>query len=351
MNVNSTQQDEDPGVNVPGAVYREDFKQHCDKLLKSEVKDDKMDVNNFPPNDCIVTVNRIYSTPCNSECNNLIKQEDNPETGISIPGIVYDAACKEESINYVIENVKIENIDRISSSEISNSVSEPMFVNKVSFGTHEDTNDDIDFAFNIVPIVGNYFKIRNEDNTLDPNDNDRNTIQSSALQEILLQNCHPSELQRLVPPNSVNALSGVHLPLQYPCTNSGCDKIYAHKTSLQKHSSVCLQRHKGVMHTCVGVKPVSLLKCDIRPKTLRNSLGLQRHKQQNKHAATRYRQKKKAEANGVGDECGELEARNNELHASVDTMTKEIQFLKDLLVEFYEAKGMKLTFPKKIASE
>jgi len=71
-----------------------------------------------------------------------------------------------------------------------------------------------------------------------------------------------------------------------------------------------------------------------------------RKKQQNKDAATRYRQKKKAEANGVGDECGELEARNNELHESVDTMTKEIQYLKDLLAEVYEAKGMKLTFPK-----
>jgi len=82
------------------------------------------------------------------------------------------------------------------------------------------------------------------------------------------------------------------------------------------------------------------------PKDVIQQERKQRKKQQNKDAATRYRQKKKAEANGVDDECSQLEARNTELHTSVDTMTKEIQYLKDLLAEVYEARGMKLTFPK-----
>jgi len=69
-----------------------------------------------------------------------------------------------------------------------------------------------------------------------------------------------------------------------------------------------------------------------------------RKKQQNKDAATRYRQKKKAEQSVIDQECEELEARNVQLHDKVDTMTKEIQYLKDLLKEVYKAKGLK--FPK-----
>lgn len=67
-----------------------------------------------------------------------------------------------------------------------------------------------------------------------------------------------------------------------------------------------------------------------------------RKKQQNKDAATRYRQKKKVEQSVVDTECDVLEAKNAKLHASVGSMSKEIQYLKDLLLEVYAAKGMKL---------
>jgi len=67
-----------------------------------------------------------------------------------------------------------------------------------------------------------------------------------------------------------------------------------------------------------------------------------RKKQQNRDAALRYRQKKKDEQGVIDLECEALEKRNVELHSKVDSMTKEIQYLKDLLMEIYAAKGLKL---------
>lgn len=65
-----------------------------------------------------------------------------------------------------------------------------------------------------------------------------------------------------------------------------------------------------------------------------------RKKQQNKDAATRYRQKKKAEASGIHGECETLEARNKELKEKVDQMTREIKYLKDLMADVYKRKGL-----------
>jgi len=73
----------------------------------------------------------------------------------------------------------------------------------------------------------------------------------------------------------------------------------------------------------------------------------QRKKQQNKDAATRYRQKKKAEQGNINEECDILEARNTVLHDQVDSMTKEINYLKDLLAEVYAARGLKLPISAK----
>lgn len=72
-----------------------------------------------------------------------------------------------------------------------------------------------------------------------------------------------------------------------------------------------------------------------------------RKKQQNKDAATRYRQKKKAEATTVDSEVQGLEDRNTSLKESVESMTKEISYLKDLLVEVYQARGLSLPFKSK----
>ncbi|KAG5832528.1 hypothetical protein ANANG_G00292110 [Anguilla anguilla] len=63
--------------------------------------------------------------------------------------------------------------------------------------------------------------------------------------------------------------------------------------------------------------------------------------EQNKTAATRYRQKKRAEQEALGTECAELEQRNQELAEKAESISKEIQYLKDLIEEVRKAKSRK----------
>ncbi|XP_029950294.1 cyclic AMP-dependent transcription factor ATF-4 isoform X2 [Salarias fasciatus] len=55
--------------------------------------------------------------------------------------------------------------------------------------------------------------------------------------------------------------------------------------------------------------------------------------EQNKTAATRYRQKKRVEQELLLTECEELEKRNRELAEKAESISREIQYLKDLMEE------------------
>ncbi|XP_029358173.1 cyclic AMP-dependent transcription factor ATF-4 isoform X2 [Echeneis naucrates] len=55
--------------------------------------------------------------------------------------------------------------------------------------------------------------------------------------------------------------------------------------------------------------------------------------EQNKTAATRYRQKKRVEQDQLNSECEELEKRNRELTEKAESISREIQYLKDLMEE------------------
>lgn len=63
--------------------------------------------------------------------------------------------------------------------------------------------------------------------------------------------------------------------------------------------------------------------------------------EQNKTAATRYRQKKRVEQESLNAECSELENRNRELAEKADSISREIQYLKDLIEEVRSAKNRK----------
>ncbi|XP_071245743.1 cyclic AMP-dependent transcription factor ATF-4 [Salvelinus alpinus] len=65
--------------------------------------------------------------------------------------------------------------------------------------------------------------------------------------------------------------------------------------------------------------------------------------EQNKTAATRYRQKKKSEQEVLSAECSELEQRNSELAEKADGISREIQYLRDLMEEVRSAKNRKKT--------
>lgn len=59
----------------------------------------------------------------------------------------------------------------------------------------------------------------------------------------------------------------------------------------------------------------------------------QRKKEQNKTAALRYRQKKRSENGTVSSEYEALEKRNGELKEKVTEMTREVNYLKELIAE------------------
>ncbi|XP_078286967.1 cyclic AMP-dependent transcription factor ATF-4-like [Rhinoraja longicauda] len=63
--------------------------------------------------------------------------------------------------------------------------------------------------------------------------------------------------------------------------------------------------------------------------------------EQNKSAATRYRQKKRDEHGAISTECSLLEKKNKTLHEKADLLTKEIQYLKGLIEEVWKGKSKK----------
>ena len=65
-----------------------------------------------------------------------------------------------------------------------------------------------------------------------------------------------------------------------------------------------------------------------------------RKKEQNKNAATRYRQKKKAEIEVALDEERELLDINHELEVKYADVQREIKYLKNLMRDLYRAKGL-----------
>lgn len=65
-----------------------------------------------------------------------------------------------------------------------------------------------------------------------------------------------------------------------------------------------------------------------------------RKKEQNKNAATRYRQKKKQEIEEILGEERALHDKNHELQTSYNDIKREIKYLKNLMRELYKAKGL-----------
>jgi len=65
----------------------------------------------------------------------------------------------------------------------------------------------------------------------------------------------------------------------------------------------------------------------------------ERKKIQNKTAALKYREKKKVETIKAKDDVNALETRNKELKDKVQSLTTEIQYLKNLMAEVLRARG------------
>lgn len=95
------------------------------------------------------------------------------------------------------------------------------------------------------------------------------------------------------------------------------------------------QNQQSESPTLAGrVKSVSGSKVVVEKKKLKKM-------EQNKTAATRYRQKKRAEQEALLSECTVLEERNQELVEKAESIAKEIQYLKELMEEVKRARESK----------
>lgn len=65
-----------------------------------------------------------------------------------------------------------------------------------------------------------------------------------------------------------------------------------------------------------------------------------RKKEQNKSAANRYRQKKKAEIEILQDEERELQKQNDKLQTQYNDISREVKYIKSLLRDAFKAKGL-----------
>lgn len=82
--------------------------------------------------------------------------------------------------------------------------------------------------------------------------------------------------------------------------------------------------------TSSSAKPPKVKSVSGAPKVVEKKL---KKMEQNKTAATRYRQKKRVEQEHLNTEREELEKRNRELAEKAESISREIQYLKDLMEE------------------
>ncbi|XP_056264253.1 uncharacterized protein atf5a isoform X2 [Pseudoliparis swirei] len=68
----------------------------------------------------------------------------------------------------------------------------------------------------------------------------------------------------------------------------------------------------------------------------------QKKRDQNKTAAHRYRQRKRVELDTLEEQLHGLEGKNRELRDKAESVEREIQYVKDLLIEVYKARSQRL---------
>ncbi|KAL2094971.1 hypothetical protein ACEWY4_009690 [Coilia grayii] len=81
---------------------------------------------------------------------------------------------------------------------------------------------------------------------------------------------------------------------------------------------------------------------DVLPVEGHHGERRQKKRDQNKTAAHRYRQRKRAELDSLEEQLHGLEGRNRELRDKAESVEREIQYVKDLLIEVYKARSQRL---------
>ncbi|KAG5284101.1 hypothetical protein AALO_G00022980 [Alosa alosa] len=81
---------------------------------------------------------------------------------------------------------------------------------------------------------------------------------------------------------------------------------------------------------------------DDLPMEVHHGERRQKKRDQNKTAAHRYRQRKRAELDCLEEQLHGLEGKNRELRDKAESVEREIQYVKDLLIEVYKARSQRL---------
>uniref|UniRef100_A0A3Q3JR24 BZIP domain-containing protein n=1 Tax=Monopterus albus TaxID=43700 RepID=A0A3Q3JR24_MONAL len=130
---------------------------------------------------------------------------------------------------------------------------------------------------------------------------------------------------------------------------------YLYPECLADQSYECLSRGEGegpLMGTPIH-RPTQRLKdepCSIKSSLVMGAVSLdassgerkQKKRDQNKTAAHRYRLRKRAELDSLEEELHGLEGQNRELRDKAESVEREIQYVKDLLIEVYKARSQRL---------
>ncbi|XP_067102588.1 uncharacterized protein atf5b isoform X1 [Osmerus mordax] len=142
--------------------------------------------------------------------------------------------------------------------------------------------------------------------------------------------------------------------LEQPTQAHAVEPVHAHylyPECLSDQSYECLSRGGGGEGPTVGgplQRPAPLrLKDDsvlLATPPLEPPTGERRQKKrdQNKTAAHRYRVRKRAELDCLEEELHGLEGQNRELRDKAESVEREIQYVKDLLIEVYKARSQRL---------
>ncbi|KAJ8347784.1 hypothetical protein SKAU_G00263730 [Synaphobranchus kaupii] len=138
-------------------------------------------------------------------------------------------------------------------------------------------------------------------------------------------------------------LGQVDEPLKTGGLETGCQHN-SFSNFLEDQSSECLSGGKwegldlcSAGHVAAGATPAQEARLEAHHGQQR-----QKKKDQNKTAAHRYRQRKRAELDSLEEQLNGLEGRNRELRDKADSVEGEIQYVKDLLIEVYKARSQRL---------
>ncbi|XP_037533914.1 uncharacterized protein atf5b isoform X1 [Nematolebias whitei] len=129
---------------------------------------------------------------------------------------------------------------------------------------------------------------------------------------------------------------------------------YLYPECLADQSYECLSREgEGSLMGPPIHRPTQRLKdepCSVKQTLVMGAASLdscsgerkQKKRDQNKTAAHRYRLRKRAELDSLEEELHGLEGQNRELRDKAESVEREIQYVKDLLIEVYKARSQRL---------